>query len=186
MPQIQNAAFHAISHVIDMLDEVTIRKTIFPKTKQIFESNSSVPVQSNTLLCIERIIDNLDKSDILDHVLPIMLQAKLGEPLVLMPILRIYKKMIQDKRFGLTISILASKVMPSLTPVIISPNLRMEEVLLLTFKNNFGQLPILLQFTCLVDLLQELLEHVSRNQRNKLKLERLSMGSIDTTGYVRS
>lgn len=129
MPQIQNAAFHAISHVIDMLDEVTIRKTIFPKTKQIFETNSSVPVQSNTLLCIERIVDNLDKGDILDHVLPILLQAKLGEPLVLMPILRIYKRMLQDKRFGLTISILASKVMPSLTPVIISPNLRMEEVL---------------------------------------------------------
>ena len=128
MPQIQNAAFHAISHVIDMLDEVTIRQTIFPKTKQIFETNASVPVQSNTLLCIERIVDNLDKSDILDHVLPILLQAKLGEPLVLMPILRIYKRMIQDKRFGLTISVLASKVMPSLTPVIISPNLRMEEV----------------------------------------------------------
>lgn len=128
MPQIQNAAFHAISHVIDMLDEGTIRQTIFPKTKQIFESNTSVPVQSNTLLCIERIVDNMDKSDILDHVLPILLQAKVSEPLVLLPVLRIYKRMLQDKRFGLTISLVASRVMPSLTPVIVSPNLRMEEV----------------------------------------------------------
>lgn len=74
--------------------------------------------------------------------------------------------MLSDKRYGLTIGTLASSVMPSLTPVIISPNLRMEE------------------FNCLVELLQEMLEYVSRNQRNKLKLERLSMGSIDTAGYV--
>lgn len=33
------------------------------------------------------------------------------------------------------------------------------------------------QFTVLVELLQDMLEHVSRNQRNKLKLERLSISS---------
>lgn len=128
MPQIQNAAFHAISHVIDMLDDATIRETVFPKAKQIFESNPSVPVQSNTLNCIERIVDNLEKEEILDHVLPILLSAKLEEPLVLLPVIRIYKRMMQDKRFGLTVSILATKIMPTLTPVIVSPKLRMEEV----------------------------------------------------------
>ena len=50
------------------------------------------------------------------------------------------------------------------------------------FDLNLMTSGFLLQFSCLVDLLQEMLEHVSRNQRNKLKLERLSMGSIDTTG----
>lgn len=31
----------------------------------------------------------------------------------------------------------------------------------------------------LVDLLQEMLEHVARNQRNKLKLEKFSIPSTD-------
>ena len=72
--------------------------------------------------------------------------------------------MLTDKRFGLTVGTLASSILPSLTPVVISPNLRMEE------------------FNSLVEILQEMLEYVARNQRNKLKLERLSMGSIDITG----
>lgn len=81
----QNAAFHAIVQVIDFLDEATIKKTIIPKTKQVFEINSGVQAQANTLTCVERIIENLDKAEILDHVLPMLLNAKLGEPLVLVP-----------------------------------------------------------------------------------------------------
>lgn len=36
--------------------------------------------------------------------------------------------MMGDKRYGLTVSLLATKVMPTLTPVIVSPNLRLDEV----------------------------------------------------------
>ena len=46
--------------------------------------------QANTLTCIERIIENLDKTEILDHVLPMLLKAKLGEPLVLVPAMSEY------------------------------------------------------------------------------------------------
>ncbi|XP_015794072.2 uncharacterized protein LOC107370614 isoform X1 [Tetranychus urticae] len=69
--------------------------------------------------------------------------------------------MMSDKRYGLTVNLLATKVLPSLTPVVVSPTLKLEE------------------FSLLVKLLQEMLEHVARNQRNKLKLERLSMPSND-------
>ena len=40
----QNAALHAVVVVIDALDEDTIRRTIIPKTKQVFESNENVQV----------------------------------------------------------------------------------------------------------------------------------------------
>lgn len=73
--------------------------------------------------------------------------------------------MMCDKRYGLTVNILATKVLPSLMPVVISPNLKLDE------------------FSMLVDLLQEMLEHVSRNQRNKLKLEKFSMPSTDKYVY---
>lgn len=43
-PSQQNAALHAVMIVIDGLDEETIRKTVIPKTKQVFESNPSVQV----------------------------------------------------------------------------------------------------------------------------------------------
>lgn len=37
--------------------------------------------------------------------------------------------MMGDKRYGLTVNLIATKVMPTLTPVIVSPNIRLEEVI---------------------------------------------------------
>ena len=36
--------------------------------------------------------------------------------------------MMTDKRFGLNVNVLATKVLPSLTPAMVAPNMRMEEV----------------------------------------------------------
>ena len=36
--------------------------------------------------------------------------------------------MLNDKRFGLNVNLLATKVMPTLIPIIVSPNLKIEEV----------------------------------------------------------
>ncbi|RWS28073.1 SCY1-like protein 2 [Leptotrombidium deliense] len=202
---VQCSALQAVSQLIDDLDPETIRKTILPKAKHVLDNNVDVhidlngnlkhkddysffsifvycndcrkmpvvkvekveviyemfQVQGTTLNCIERVIDNLQKTEILDDVLPMLLKAKLTEPLILMPVLRIYKHMLCDKRFGLTVNLLATKVMPSLTPVVVSPNLKLDE------------------FSTLVELLQDMLEHVARSQRNKLKLEGLSMPSTE-------
>ncbi|XP_076372839.1 SCY1-like protein 2 [Tachypleus tridentatus] len=160
-PQIQCAALHAVAQVADHLDEGPIRKMILPRTKQVFDNNSGVKVQANALTCVEKIIDKLEKTDILDEVLPMLNKAKLQDPAILMPVVRIYKHMLGGKKYGLTVNLLATKVMPALIPVVVSPTLK------------------LCQFTSLVELLQEMLEHVAKSQRNKLKLEKLSMPSTD-------
>lgn len=160
-PQIQCAAMHAIAQIADYLEESAVRKMVLPRTKQVFENNSGVKVQANALTCIEKIIDKLEKTDILDEVLPMLGKAKLQDPAILMPVVRIYKHMLSDKRYGLTVNLLATKVMPALIPVVVSPALKLD------------------QFTSLIELLQEMLEHVSKSQRNKLKLEKLSMPSTD-------
>src|SRR5690349_14095597 len=41
---IQSAAMSALAHVIDHLDESTIRKLILPKTKQLFDINADTKV----------------------------------------------------------------------------------------------------------------------------------------------
>lgn len=71
-----------------MLDETAIRKTIIPKAKSVFESSTSVQAQAISLGCLERLMENLDKNEIANHIMPILLNAKLGEPLVLMPVIR--------------------------------------------------------------------------------------------------
>ncbi|XP_035223115.1 uncharacterized protein LOC118195885 isoform X1 [Stegodyphus dumicola] len=93
-------------------------------------------------------------------------KAKLQDPAILMPVVRIYKHMLGEKKYGLTVNLLATKVMPALIPVVVSPGLKLD------------------QFTSLVELLREMLDHVARNQRNKLKLEKLSSTEIIPTTFT--
>ncbi|XP_067126202.1 SCY1-like protein 2 isoform X1 [Centruroides vittatus] len=160
-PQIQTAALQAVSNIADSLEESAVKKMVLPRTKQVFDSDSGVKMQAIALTCVEKIIDKLEKTNILDDVLPMLSKAKLQDPAILMPVVRIYKHMLGDKRYGLTVNMLATKVMPVLIPVVVSPALKLH------------------QFTSLVELLEEMLEHVAKNQKNKLKLEHLSVSSID-------
>ncbi|GFY67095.1 SCY1-like protein 2 [Trichonephila inaurata madagascariensis] len=135
-----------------------------------------IQVQAIALTCVEKIIDKLEKTNILDEVLPMLGKAKLQDPAILMPVVRIYKHMLGEKKYGLTVNLLATKVMPVLIPVVVSPGLKLD------------------QFTSLVELLREMLDHVARNQRNKLKLEKLSSTEIlkkdqlriDSNGFGKS
>ncbi|CAL1271739.1 unnamed protein product [Larinioides sclopetarius] len=164
-PQIQCAALQAVTQISDILEEQAVRKMVLPRTKQVFDNNSGVKVQAIALQCVEKIIDKLEKTNILDEVLPMLGKAKLQDPAILMPVVRIYKHMLGEKKYGLTVNLLATKVMPALIPVVVSPGLKLD------------------QFTSLVELLREMLDHVARNQRNKLKLEKLSSTEIIPTTF---
>lgn len=73
--------------------------------------------------------------------------------------LDIYRIMLSDKKYGLSVNIMATRVMPSLLPQTVNPSLNLE------------------QFTILLETLQEMLDHIDRQQRNKLKLDNLSIPS---------
>lgn len=51
---------------------------------------------------------------------------------------------------------MATRVLPSLLPQTVNPSLHLE------------------QFTCLLDVMHNMLDHIDRNQRNKLKLDHLT------------
>jgi hypothetical protein len=55
------------------------------------QEESLIQVQANALVCIERVIDNLEKTEILDDVVPMLSKAKLQDPAILMPVIREYK-----------------------------------------------------------------------------------------------
>ena len=59
--------------------------------------------------------------------------------------------MLSDKKYGLTVSILATRVMPVLLPQLVNPQLELEVYLMV-------------QTTT-----QEMLDHIDKHQRNKLR-----------------
>uniref|UniRef100_A0A182S5N4 TATA-binding protein interacting (TIP20) domain-containing protein n=1 Tax=Anopheles maculatus TaxID=74869 RepID=A0A182S5N4_9DIPT len=79
--QVQSAALVAVTNVYDYLDDITIKKLVLPKLKSVFEKNQSdLKIMGNVLQCVERTLDKLDKSQIIDEVLPLLLEVRLTDP----------------------------------------------------------------------------------------------------------
>nr|XP_029722058.1 SCY1-like protein 2 [Aedes albopictus] len=160
--QVQSAALVAVTNVYDYLDDITIKKMVLPKLKSVFEKNQSdLKIMGNVLQCVERTLDKLDKSQIIDEVLPLLLEVRLTDPDIIVRVVNIYRIMLCDKKYGLTVNTMATKVMPTLLPQTVNPSLNLE------------------QFMILLEVLQEMLDQIDRQQRNKLKLDNLSLPSPD-------
>ncbi|XP_063239604.1 SCY1-like protein 2 [Bacillus rossius redtenbacheri] len=158
--QVQSAALVAVTNVAEYLDETAIRRMVLPKTKCVYEKNSGdLRIVGNVLSCVEKTLESLDKSQIIDEVLPLLWDVRLQDPEVTIRVVNIYRLMLSDKKYGLSVNLMATRVMPSLLPQTVNPSLNLE------------------QFTNLLEVLQEMLDHIDRNQRNKLKLDNLSLPS---------
>ena len=86
----------------------------------------------------------------------------LGTELSLSPLLshncciittEIYRVMLSDKKYGLTMTIVSTRVLPVLVPQLVNPQLDLENYILVQ------------------SIVQDMLDHVDRHQRNKLKNE---------------
>lgn len=86
----QTAALVAVTNVSEYLDEAAIRRMVLPKTKLVYEKNQNDhKIVSNVLSCVERTLDRLDKSQIIDEVLPLLWDVRLTDPEI---ILRVVSK----------------------------------------------------------------------------------------------
>jgi SCY1-like protein 2 len=89
--QIQSAALLAVANVYEYVDEVSIRRMVLPKIKTVFEKNQSdLKIMANVLQCIERVLDKLEKSQIIDEVLPMLYEIRLSDPEIVLRIVREY------------------------------------------------------------------------------------------------
>lgn len=89
--QIQSAALVAVANVYEYVDEMSIRRMVLPKIKAVFEKNQSdLKIMANVLQCVERILDKLDKSQIIDEVLPMLYEIRLSDPEIILRVVRKY------------------------------------------------------------------------------------------------
>lgn len=71
----------AATNIASSLDDQMIRKMVLPKTKLVFERNpGDLKLTLNVLACLDKVIDRLDKSAIIDDVLPLLWDVKLQDP----------------------------------------------------------------------------------------------------------
>ncbi|XP_032668175.1 SCY1-like protein 2 isoform X1 [Odontomachus brunneus] len=157
--QVKTAAFVAISHVTNYLEDDAIRNVVLPKLLEAFQNNSAdARVLMDAVPCI---LSRLEKQKIIDCILPLLCKVKLQEPEIVVRVVNIYRLMLTDKKYGLSVNWMAAHAMPSLLPQTVNPALNLE------------------QFILLLEVLQDMLNNIERNQRNKLTLDNLSLPSPD-------
>ncbi|XP_026830100.1 SCY1-like protein 2 isoform X2 [Ooceraea biroi] len=157
--QVRTAAFVAVSHVTQHLEDDAIRNVVLPKLLEAFDNNSAdARVLMDVVPCI---LSRLEKQKIIDCILPLLCKVKLQEPEIVVRVVNIYRLMLTDKKYGLSVNWMAAHAMPSLLPQTVNPALNLE------------------QFILLLEVLQDMLNNIERNQRNKLTLDDLSLPSPD-------
>lgn len=81
----------AVTNISEYLDENAIKMIILPKTKIIYQNNQNdLKLVSNVLSCIERSLDRLDKSQIIDEIMPLLHEIRLNDPMVILRVVSKY------------------------------------------------------------------------------------------------
>ncbi|KAL2775812.1 SCY1-like protein 2 isoform 3 [Daubentonia madagascariensis] len=135
----------------NLIDYPSMKNALIPRIKNACLQTSSLAVRVNSLVCLGKILEYLDKWFVLDDILPFLQQIPSKEPAVLMGILGIYKCTFTHKKLGITKEQLAGKVLPHLIPLSIENNLNLN------------------QFNSFISVIKEMLNRLESEHKTKLE-----------------
>ncbi|RNA06295.1 SCY1 2 [Brachionus plicatilis] len=149
--EIQELCLATLPTFAHLLDSNSIKHQIIPRIRKLCLESSTLSVRVNSLICIGKILEHLEKWVVLDDVLPILEKITVRDSAVLMAMLGIYKIVLSHPKLGITKDLLATRVIPFLVPICIDNNLNMK------------------QFNAYMTLVKEMMSQVESEQKKKLE-----------------
>lgn len=149
--QIQELCLNIIPTFANLIDYPSMKNSLIPRIKSACLQTSSLAVRVNSLVCLGKILEYLDKWFVIDDVLPFLQQIPSREPAVLMGILGIYKCTFSHKKLGIPKEHLATKILPHLVSVSIDNNLNLN------------------QFNSFMAVIREMLSRMEAEHKTKLE-----------------
>ncbi|XP_034019199.1 SCY1-like protein 2 isoform X2 [Thalassophryne amazonica] len=125
--QIQELCLNIIPTFANLIDYPSMKNALIPRIKSACLQTSSLAVRVNSLVCLGKILEYLDKWFVIDEILPFLQQIPSREPAVLMGILGIYKCTFSHKKLGIPKENLATKSLPHLISLCIDNNLNLNQ-----------------------------------------------------------
>ncbi|XP_069048922.1 SCY1-like protein 2 isoform X2 [Lepisosteus oculatus] len=125
--QIQELCLNIIPTFANLIDYPSMKNSLIPRIKTACLQTSSLAVRVNSLVCLGKILEYLDKWYVIDEILPFLQQIPSREPAVLMGVLGIYKCTFSHKKLGIPKEQLAGKTLPHLIPLSIDGNLNLNQ-----------------------------------------------------------
>ncbi|XP_047524598.1 SCY1-like protein 2 [Pieris napi] len=152
--QLQIAALIALQNVSDVIPDDIMYGTVVIKVKKLLDKKTGdVKIINLVLGVFEKILPRLDNTSILNYVVPTILNMRLGNPDVINRIVKLYKAIITEEKYGITCDVMATELIPKLAPQSVNANLNVD------------------QFNNLIEILYDMLEKIEQYQRHKLKTE---------------
>ncbi|CAL8242441.1 unnamed protein product [Merluccius merluccius] len=167
--QIQELCLNIIPTFANLIDYPSMKNSLIPRIKSACLQTSSLAVRVNSLVCLGKILEYLDKWYVIDEILPFLQQIPSREPAVLMGVLGIYKCTFSHKKLGIPKEHLASKCLPHLVSLSIDNNLNLN------------------QFNSFMVVIREMLSRMEAEHKTKLEQlhamqEQQRSMTISTTG----
>ncbi|KAF4114512.1 hypothetical protein G5714_004735 [Onychostoma macrolepis] len=125
--QIQELCLNIIPTFANLIEYPSMKNALIPRIKSACLQTSSLAVRVNSLVCLGKILEYLDKWFVIDEILPFLQQIPSKEPAVLMGILGIYKCTFTHKKLGIPKEHLAGKSLPHLVSLSIDNNLNLNQ-----------------------------------------------------------
>merc|ERR1719167_1107520 len=121
--QIQELCLSIIPNFAGLLDRQSLKSALLPKIRHVCTSTTLLSVRVNSLICIGKLLEHMDKWQVMDDVLPWLPQIPSKEPAVVMAIVGIFKLAYSNSKLGLTKEVMANKILPFLIPLSIENGL---------------------------------------------------------------
>uniref|UniRef100_A0A3P8ZB85 Protein kinase domain-containing protein n=1 Tax=Esox lucius TaxID=8010 RepID=A0A3P8ZB85_ESOLU len=125
--QIQELCLNIIPTFANLIEYPSMKNALIPRVKSACLQTSSLAVRVNSLVCLGKILEYLDKWYVIDEILPFLQQIPSREPAVLMGVLGIYKCTFSHKKLGIPKEHLAAKSLPHLISLSIDNNLNLNQ-----------------------------------------------------------
>ncbi|XP_068627265.1 SCY1-like protein 2 [Battus philenor] len=166
--QVQTSSLIALQNISDYLDDGQLQNIVMGRVKVLLEKNpGDVKIISLVLGFFEKIMCRLERNDVIENVIPTLLAMRMTDPDIVNRVVKLYKSMLLERKFGLNTNVMAKQMIPSLAPQTVNPGLNAE------------------QFASLMEILYDMLQNIDQVHRHKVKPDKDWSASPDRNRSLR-
>ncbi|KAL7062748.1 hypothetical protein AAHC03_01383 [Spirometra sp. Aus1] len=140
----------SLPDVAQLMDFTVLKSSIVPRLKKAYLRHDLVSLRLETLICLGKVLEYLDKWCVMEDVFPFLVDVKSREPILVVAVLTIYKVAFLHKKLGISRDVLATRVIPHL--------------LQLSMDNNLN----LTQYAAFAELIRQMITQLETQQKAKL------------------
>ncbi|KAJ2229270.1 Protein kinase domain-containing protein ppk32 [Coemansia sp. RSA 485] len=157
-PLVQEQALDAVPLISQKLKYVDLRDHLLPRVQQLYARATILAHKVRALVCLQNMLNSLDKPTIISRILPMLKKTRTREPQVVMAMVSVYEYLGMEK---LDNGEVAREVIPVLWAFVVETRLPLEE------------------FDILMDVVKKISDKIKEGQRMKAEeIERIDRQTL--------